>query len=195
MRAPRGPRGRPGFTLIEILVVLAVLAVLAAVVGRNVASTTQSGRSAALAESLDALRGSIYAYRGDVRRYPTHLSQLSTKPTSASDLCVPARSVPAAFLDNWRGPYTAREITASGIPVGDARILDALDTPGVHGIETTGTLFIVVEDVDEAIAARLERVYDGETPDYGAGVIRWEDAPPTGNGVGTLRFGIAISGC
>lgn len=181
---------RPGFTMIEILVVLAVLAALAAVLGRNVASTTQTGRSAALAESLDALRRSIYAYRGDVRRYPTQLSQLSTKPTSANDLC--GRTVPPAFLDNWRGPYTAQTITASGIQVGDATILNALDGPAGQGIETPATLFIVAEDVDRAIAASLERAYDGDDVVDTAGMIQWtEDV----SGVGTLSFGIAISGC
>lgn len=175
----------------EILVVLAVLAALAAVVGRNVASTTQSGRSAALAESLDGLRRSIYAYRGDVRRYPTNLTQLSTQPAAgATDLC--GRDVPPTFLANWRGPYTGQTVTGSGIPVGDALILDALEGPAGQGIETSGTLFIVVEDVDEAIAAALERSYDGEPLDFGSGTIRWTDA---GGGIGTLRFGIAISGC
>lgn len=192
MKRRRARRGsRPGFTMIEILVVLAVLAALAAVIGRNVASTTQSGRSAALAESLDALRRSIYAYRGDVRRYPTNLSQLSAQPQAgALDLC--GRNLPTAFRESWRGPYTAQTITASGIQVGDARIRDALESAAPQGIETPGTLLIVVDDVDEAIAVSLERAYDGDDTTDAADVIRWSDA---GNGVGVLRFGVAISGC
>lgn len=186
---------RGGFTAIELLVVLAVLAILAAVVVRNVGSTTESGRTAGLAQSLDALRQSVYAYRADVRRYPTHLRYLTSKPGSADDLC--NRTVPPPFLDEWRGPYTGQTITTDGIPIGDARILDALDFPAGHTIETPATLYIEVVDVDSTIAARLERAYDGETLSYTDGVILWDDAGngSSGDRIGTLSFGIPISGC
>ncbi len=187
-RAARAAGRRGGFTAIEMLVVLAVLAILAALVVRNVASTTESGRTAGLAQSLDALRQSIYAYRADVRRYPTNLSQLSTPPASASDLC--GRGVPATFLDEWRGPYTVQRLTANGIPVGDALILDPLVGPVGQGIEAPGTLYVLVVGVDSTIAARLERAYDGEPLSYGSGVIQWSSA-----GNGTLKFGLDIRGC
>lgn len=187
-RSRRAALSRGGFTAIEVLVVLAVLAVLAAVVVRNVASTTESGRTAGLAQSLDALRQSVYAYRADVRRYPTNLSQLSTPPTSATDLC--GRNVPPAFLDEWRGPYTVQTITANGVTVGDALILDTLVGPVGQGIEDSGTLHMLAIRVDSTIAARLERAYDGEPLSYGDGVIEWSSA-----GEDTLKFGLDIRGC
>lgn len=180
--------------MIEILVVLAVLAILAAIVVRNVASTTESGRSAGLAESLDALRESIYAYRSDVRRYPRQLTQLATQP-GTTDLC--GRTVPTAFQQRWRGPYTGQTITTNGIPIGDARILNDLVIPTGQAIETAATLYIEVVDVDSTIAARLERAYDGETLSYSDGVILWDDAgnTTTGDRIGTLSFGMPINGC
>lgn len=185
---------RRGFTTIEIVVVLAVLAILAAVITRNVVGTVNTGRSAALAESLDALRQSIYAYRGDVRRYPTNLQYLSSPPVGAVDIC--GRPLPAAFVEEWRGPYTAQAIPGGGKKVGEARVLDALQGPGSPGIETAGLLSIVVENVDFTIAEDLEHAYDdSNAPDYGAGTVRWIDTAPTGDGSGTLYFGIAIRGC
>lgn len=192
---------RDGFTAIEMVVVLAVLAILAAVIARNVVGTVNSGRSAALAESLDALRQSVYAYRADVRRYPTQLAYLSTQPGSASDVC--GRTVPPAFLAEWRGPYTAQMITASGLQVGDASILNGVEVVATApapapGIETPATLYIVVEDVDLAVAEDLEKAFDSETisaSSYTTGTILWEDTGTAGDASGTLRFGLSIRGC
>lgn len=192
-RSVRSPRR--GFTTIEILIVLAVIAILAAVIGRSVVGTVNSGRSAGLAESLAALRDGVFRYREDVRRWPTNLSYLSTQPVAATDLC--GRTVPPGFLADWGGPYAARTITSAGIPVGDAVIQDALEPSGAFGIETTGTLFIVVAEVDSLVAVRLEEAYDNPVAAgvFGTGVIRWTDVAPTGDGRGTLRFGMAIRGC
>ena len=191
----RRDAGRRGFTTLEILVVLAVLAILAAVVGRSVVGSVNSGRSAGLAESLAALRDGVFRYREDVRRWPTNLSYLSAQPVAATDLC--GRTVPPGFLNGWSGPYAARTITASGIPVGDAVIQDALEPSVVFGIETTGTLSIVVTEVDSVVAARLEVANDGAVAAgvYGTGVIRWTDTAPAGDHRGTLRYGLAIRGC
>ena len=190
----RGPRN--GFTMIEIIAVLAVLAILAAVIMRVVGGTVSTGQAAGLAESLDGLRESIYAYRADVRRYPTSLTYLSSQPASATDLC--GRNVPTAFLDEWRGPYVAQQIDSGGITVGSSEIQATLEGPASPGIETAGTLTIVVNAVDSLVAAELERAYDDETissGDYSDGVIRWTNTAPTGDRSGTLRFGIAITGC
>jgi prepilin-type N-terminal cleavage/methylation domain-containing protein len=196
LKRPRRSR-RAGFTMIEVLLVLAVLAVIAAVVTVTVGRSVQQGRSAALAQTLDGLRQAIYQYRTDVRRYPTHLTFLAAQPGSATDHC--NRTVPPGFLNQWRGPYTPQAIGPTGIQVGDARVLNALEREGggFFTIEQAGTLFIVVEGVDSLVAARLERAYDDETigaGSYTSGVIRW--AADVGTpGRGTLRFGLAVRGC
>lgn len=55
------------------------------------------------------------------------------------------------------------------------------------------TLFIDVREVDSVVAAELERAFDGEPLNYGAGTIRW--AAGTEPGRGTLSFGLPIRGC
>lgn len=192
MTRPKPRSSRPGFTAIEVLVVLAVLAILAAVVHRQVGRSMDSGRSAALAQSLDGLRQAIYQYRTDVRRYPRELVFLSAQPASATDLC--GRNVPAGFLEQWRGPYTAQPIGATGIQVGDARIQNALEPdPATLAIEQTGTLSIVVTDVDVQVAEALDRAYDGDGS-LTTGVVRWSEGV-VGSGRGTLRFSLAVRGC
>ena len=176
--------------------VLAVIAILATVIGRTVFPALVGGKSAGLAGSLDGLREAIYQYRTDVRRYPSNLTYLSSQPSSATDLC--GRAVPAPFLADWRGPYTPQVITSGGIPVGDATIQDALEGPVGQGIESNGTLFIVVVDVDSAVAADLEAAYDDATLPAGAytsGIIRWTNQAPTNDPRGTLRFGLSVRGC
>jgi type II secretory pathway pseudopilin PulG len=174
-----------------MVIVLAIIAILAAVVHREVVRSMDTGRTAALAQSLDALRQAVFQYRSDVRRYPTHLTQLSTQPATATDLC--GRNVPPGFLNQWNGPYTPQVITTNGIPMGDAVILDALDwEPKDTDVNAVRTLFIEVDEVDQRIAEALRRAYDGEAGTFTDGMIRWVDG---GNGRGILRFGLAVRGC
>jgi hypothetical protein len=54
-------------------------------------------------------------------------------------------------------------------------------------------LFIDVREVDSVVAAEVERAFDGEGLDYGAGTVRW--TPGIEPRRGTLSFGIPIRGC
>jgi prepilin-type N-terminal cleavage/methylation domain-containing protein len=189
--AARQLRGRnAGFSLIEIIVVLAVVVALSAVLVPVVVSRIQQGEAASLGATLAAVRDAVFAYRTDVRRYPTHLRYLTEAPVAATDIC--GRSVPAAYLSSWQGPYLGRSISAAGIEVANAIVLDSIGrSPTTFNASTTGELLLRVQQVDSAVARRIERDHDTAL-DFGAGVIRWTD---DGNGRGTLHMAIPVRGC
>jgi general secretion pathway protein G len=186
-------RRRAGFTVVEVVVAAVLVAVLAALLIPAVAGRVRDGQTSALAQSLDALSHAITAYRIDVRRYPTRLQDLTTPPPvgTTEDPC--GRVVPAAFLDNWRGPYLPVAVTAAGLRVGDATVQDELTAdPGGFGINSVGYLLIEVEGVDEETAISLDDAFDGGDGSEDGGV-RW--ATPSSSGQVTLTYGIRIRGC
>lgn len=194
MRRVRDAASRPGFTTIEVVVILAVLAVLAtvtllAVTGRGV----RGGQTAALSSNLETLATGIAEFRADVRRYPSQLTYLAAPLAGgATDAC--GAAIPGGFASLWQGPYVSRAIPATGLPSGTSLIQTALERdPATGGPTDVGTLFIVVQDVDEAVALALEESFDGAS-DFTTGTIRWVESPP-GSGRGVLRYAILIRGC
>lgn len=197
---------RRGFSLLELLAVLAIMAALAAVTYPTVMHRLTEARASALSQTLDGVNQSIQSYRGNTGRFPRTLAQLSTKPASgALDIC--GGVVPDASLNQWRGPYSSRAFTATGVKIGDATVQDLLRRdPANITAGSYGTIFVDVADADSVIAARLEESVDGLTlvsgtyviasGSYAAGTVRWVRAavPPAGP-VGTLSFGMPIRGC
>lgn len=183
---------RAGFTLIEVLVVIGILAILAAIILVPMQRRQREAEATALARTLDAVAEAVMEYRTDVRRYPPTLTLLTTAPTVANtDLC--GRTLPASFVANWRGPYLERSVTATGLRVGDATALDALEKePATFTTSTVGNLLIVVQDVDSAAAVRMEETLESGATDLGAGTVRWTAGA---GAMGTLRFAIPIKGC
>jgi general secretion pathway protein G len=190
-RAPRRTPLRPGFTFVEIVVTLAIMAMLAAVIVPVVARRVREGQSTAVAQTLDAIADGIAQYRTDVRRYPTRLQHLTTKPAlGARDPC--GRTIPQAFLDEWKGPYLQTQVTASGIRISDATVQDTITSdPAVFTTTSVGYLLIDTQDVDEETAEKLDDSYDG-ADDLATGVIRFTDL---GGDRGTLEFGVRVRGC
>ncbi len=183
---------RAGFTMAEIVTVLAIVAVLAAVIIPQALRKISDAHSAALATDMDALAKAIEAYRGNMGRYPSSLTQLATAPVSgATDAC--GSAIPSQLLTQWRGPYINRTITSSGLPAGDTNIKATLARdPATIAGGNFGVLYIETENVDQGVANVVERAYDGGTPDLVTGNVRWN---LVANGRGTLKFGVPIKGC
>lgn len=189
--SPRPLRLRPGFTLVEMVVVLAIIVALAAVILAQVANQAKRGGTAALAQNLNSVSTAINAFRGDVRRYPSSLAQL-TRPLVNGDADACGGNMPAVVRNRWRGPYLQRAIPAGGLPSGDATILDGLlRVPATGNFNATGTLYVVAVNVDRDAATDLEAQFDGNA-DFTGGTILWIQGGAAGD---TLRFAIPIRGC
>jgi general secretion pathway protein G len=86
------------FTLIEMLVVVLILAILAALIVPRVVNRTGDAKRAKAASDVSVLSGLLSQYRVDNDNFPTTeegLSALRVAPSGAN---------------NWRGPYTQKEI-------------------------------------------------------------------------------------
>jgi prepilin-type N-terminal cleavage/methylation domain-containing protein len=186
----RSPVWRQAFTMLEILVALAIMALLAAVLYPTVGAQLRQGQSTALANQLDNLRQAIANYRQNVQRFPNLLTQLTTQPVAgALDLC--GTALPAANMALWRGPYITQVIAASGMPVGDATIQNAITRVPAGGVGQPGTLQITVVNVENDSADDLERQFDGNN-NLATGTILWT---LVGGSLGTLTFQIPVRGC
>lgn len=183
------PRG--GFTLLEVVVAVMILTVMAAAVAAAVARRPRQAEASSLAQTLNAVSDAILHFRTDVRRYPTELRYLTTPPPgTAVDLC--GRALPASFSSAWQGPYLDRAVSAAGLVVVDATMLNVPEKePATFTTSTAGSLLIVVEGVDSAAADQLDRAFEG-SPDLTSGTIRWTAAS---GGVGTLRYALPVRGC
>jgi prepilin-type N-terminal cleavage/methylation domain-containing protein len=186
-------RDRAAFSLPEILVAIAIIAALSVVAIPAVMNKLTEARAAALAKTLDGINEAIQSYRGNVGRYPRMLSQLSTKPAAgptAAQVC--QGTTPAVNINQWRGPYTSRAFTTGGTRMGDAMIQDTLHRePADNSSTSYGVAYVVVTEVDLAVAELLEQSFDGDS-NYATGTVRWTaGVAPTG----TLLFGIPVGGC
>ena len=184
----RKRRRNGGFTLVEVAVGLVLIALLAGVLIPAVLNRLDSGQATTLATNLSALDEAIGTFRQDVGRYPSQLVHLGTAPAVGTlDTC--DRVIPNVAA--WNGPYLARAVTTAGIRSGDATILNAIDRDP-EDFSSTGTMLIIVSDVDQLVAEELERSFD-TTADYTAGAIRWDAVG--GSGMGTLTYATSIRGC
>jgi len=108
---------RSGFTLPEILVTVTVIAVLSAVVVPAVVQYTNKGDTPASQQDVQQIQNAVTGFTADIRRYPGDLQQLVTSIVSSSGsgdtLYKDASAVAYAASDvlNWKGPYTAAQIT------------------------------------------------------------------------------------
>ena len=82
-----GRRKRSGFSLGEILVAVAIMAVVAAVVIPSIGGQLNKGDTARVSSDLISIRSGVEQFLADVRRYPSTMSHLQTKPLAltASD--------------------------------------------------------------------------------------------------------------
>jgi general secretion pathway protein G len=182
-------RRRAGFTLVEVILAIMIVALISGVVATQVISRLDDGGAAALSRNLDAVTDAVQSFRRDVRRYPSSLAQLSAPPSAgAADLC--GRPIPSRFRDGWRGPYLERSVGSGGLSSGGGVVRNTLTRDPAGG--GYGQLYIDADDVERAVAEKLETAFDGDGNPT-AGTVHWSEVGGTGRG--TLRFGIPVSGC
>ncbi len=88
------------FTLIELLVVILILAILAAMIVPRVMGKTDDAKVSKAKSDIQALRTALHAFKLDTGRYPT------------TEEGLPALEQAPADVNNWKGPYTDRPISA-----------------------------------------------------------------------------------
>lgn len=179
-------RSRAGFTLVELAVTLAIIALVAGFIMTRMVGRTVDGEAAALSRNLASVGDAVTAFRNDVRRYPSELSYLTTKPgNGTTDSC--GSALPARFRTYWRGPYTERSISTAGITSGTSVIRNAL----TRVVPADTVLRISVEEVDQGVAELVDRSFE-VSPNLSAGSVQWLDA---GGGRGTLTYDLPVRGC
>ena len=89
---------RRGFTLIEMLVVILILAILAALIVPRVVGHTSDAKRAKAASDIATVSSLLQEYHLDTDSYPTTEEGLN------------ALRVAPAGVNNWRGPYTTKDI-------------------------------------------------------------------------------------
>lgn len=192
-RAGRRLRSRSGFSLIETLTAVAITGVIAGVIVARTVSPRGSGDVVAIVQTLNGVAEAVTAYRGTVGRYPARIDDLVNQPEATRDLC--GRSMPAHFLEEWRGPYMVRRIESEGIPMGEAILRSAIRRePQTSVGSSLGTLLIDVTDVQRDIAERVNTAFDNDSDDLSSGTIRWTPSPESDQ-LGTLVFGMPVRGC
>lgn len=109
---------RRGFSLGEILVAVAIMAVIAAVVIPSIGGQLNKGDTARVSNDLINVRSAVEQFLADVRRYPSAMSQLQTKPlaaTAADTGINGSGTFSAAQVARWKGPYMTKDFSASGV--------------------------------------------------------------------------------
>lgn len=182
-------RGRRAFTVIELMVALAIMAILAAAIAPAVLGRIRESRQSALSQTMFALSQGIAEYRKAVTRYPRQLTLLTTRPVLGVGLDACGNPLNQSNINNWRGPYVSRQMLSSGLPMGEALILNDLSrvTSG-----TAAFLLIRATSVDREIATRMEAELDGAVIDSVGGTIRFS---ATNARLVTLDYAIPIAGC
>jgi prepilin-type N-terminal cleavage/methylation domain-containing protein len=177
------PTQRRGFSLAEILVAVAITAVVAAMVIPAVYSRIQAAQVSAFSQTFVGLSQGIAEFKRATTRYPLLLSSLSAAPAATDDdIC--GVDLTAANVAVWRGPYSSRIITTSGLNVGDYAIANTLR----RVVGTPNFLMIDAGSVPTDIVDDLESAFDAGTADGTTGTIRYTTAA-----VGTLGAAAANS--
>src|SRR6185503_19621630 len=121
----RSRRRRGAFTLAEVLIALAIMAVAGAMVIPVVFSKIRASQVSALSQTYAGLSQGIAEFKRATTRYPLLLSSLSAAPIATDDdIC--GNDLTAANVALWRGPYATRQITTSGVLVGEYTIQNTL---------------------------------------------------------------------
>lgn len=188
-------RDRRGFTLAEVLVALAILAIVGAVVIPVVFSQIRASQAAALSQTYAGLSQGIAEFKRATTRYPLLLSSLTAAPAATDDdIC--GNDLGATNATLWRGPYATRQITASGVLVGEYTIRNTLRR--VAG--TPVFLMIDAAAVSTDIVTDLESQLDAGTADGNTGTVRYTAAAvgtlgAAPSGTYNLSYAIPINSC
>jgi prepilin-type N-terminal cleavage/methylation domain-containing protein len=111
-------RKKRGFSLGEILVTVAIMAVVAAVVIPSIGGQLNKGDTSRVSSDLISVRSAVEQFLADVRRYPSAMASLQTKPTAAAAADTGANgsgTYTTAQVARWRGPYMTKDFSASAV--------------------------------------------------------------------------------
>ncbi len=175
---------RRGFTLMEMLAVIAIVLLLAAVIVPQVVQEVRHSTGPALLSSTATLADAVAQFKADTRRYPGTLGALVSPAGSPTDIC--GSTIPPGLIGRWSGPYLQRQVPASGLTAGDARIQNTLTRADPQSTAISN-LIITATGVDSIVAIRIDRDLDGDG-DLAGGTIRWTSPS-------TLRYYVPIRGC
>jgi prepilin-type N-terminal cleavage/methylation domain-containing protein len=188
-------RDRRAFTLAEVLVALAIVAIVGALVIPVVFSQIRASQVSALSQTYAGLSQGIAEFKRATTRYPLLLSSLTAAPGATDDdIC--GNDLTAANVTLWRGPYASRQITTSGILVGEYTIRNTLRR--VAG--TPVLLMIDAAAVSTEVVSDLESQLDAGTADGTTGTIRYTTAAvgtlgAAPSGTYNLSYAIPINSC
>lgn len=162
---------RRGFTLPEVLVTIAIVATLSAVLLPALNSQLTKGEASRASNDLLAVQTAINTFVSDVRRYPSSLSHL-TLQINTSQTDIKGTVYPSTLVARWKGPYLAKELTASSTLVTGfgAQVQTALvQSPTYNGVKYVQVDMLPVpsDDFD-----RLDQIID-DVANSSSGQLRY----------------------
>jgi prepilin-type N-terminal cleavage/methylation domain-containing protein len=191
----RHRRAKRAFTLAEVLVALGIMAIAGAMVIPVVFSKIRASQVAALSQTFGGLSQGIAEFKRATTRYPLLLSSLTAAPAATDDdIC--GNNLTAANAALWRGPYASRQITTSGILVGEYTIQNSLrrvaGTPVLLMIDAGAVATDVVDDLESQLDAGAANGATG-TIRYTTAAIGSLGAAPSGTY--NVSYAIPINSC
>jgi prepilin-type N-terminal cleavage/methylation domain-containing protein len=129
-----------GFSLGEILVAVAITAVIAAVVIPAIGGQLNKGDVGRVSGDLTSIQNAVQQFLADVRRYPSAMSSLQTKPAAATASDTGANNsgtYTATQVARWRGPYMTKDFSTTGVTGFNGNFITLFK---VCGVTTGGVL-------------------------------------------------------
>lgn len=171
------------------------MAIAGAMVIPVVFSKIRASQVTALSQTFGGLSQGIAEFKRATTRYPLLLSSLTAAP-SATDDDICGNNLTATNAALWRGPYASRQITTSGILVGEYTIQNALrrvaGTPVLLMIDAGAVATDVVDDLESQLDAGAASGTTG-TIRYTTSAVGSLSAAPSGTY--NVSYAIPINSC